>query len=289
MWHAYRIVYRLKSPLHSGWRKTGNLMQTRPFVPGRTWWGAATSHLTQWKRSCDYEAEGKFLKNNLVFGYFFLAEDPDVSLVPCWKEGCLCYGPLGADEFERCFISSRASTAIDYRHNTADEGQLHEVEFIVHRTGRGDVFLVGHLLAREGDRVTCNERDVIVDGLPLLNEVLSGLRIGGERRYGFGHLLLYEARRCKDIFGHRLAGRDDEWPIVELNQELPVPAHLKAADFKAAGQIEPLVGREWDLNRGPGRAHSEALICWMPGSRTRHADGRRAKIIEMGIWALRES
>lgn len=135
-----------------------------------------------------------------------------------------------------------------------------------------------------GDRVTCNERDVIVDGLPLLSEVLSGLRIGGERRYGFGHLLLHEARRCEDIFGHRLAERDDERPIVDLNQELPVPAHLEAADFKAAGQIEPLVGREWDLNRGPGRAHSDVLICWMPGSKT--IRNYRAKVIEMGIWTV---
>ena len=34
-WEAYAVVWRLKSPLHAGRGKVGNLQLTRPYVTGR--------------------------------------------------------------------------------------------------------------------------------------------------------------------------------------------------------------------------------------------------------------
>ena len=42
-WRAYKIVLRLRSPLHIGRGKVGNLQRTRPYVAGRNLWGALTA------------------------------------------------------------------------------------------------------------------------------------------------------------------------------------------------------------------------------------------------------
>jgi hypothetical protein len=286
-WHAYRLVYRLESPLHVGWRKIGNLMQTRPYVAGRCWWGAVTSHLTQWLGVYDYQAVGEFVRENLIFGYFFPAEDTVRPLFPRWVSGDIRYGDelLPADEFERRFLSSLASTAIDYQHNTAAEGQLHEVEFVVPRTEKGDVFIIGHLLVREGDRIRSANSEVHVDELPLLTQVLAQVRIGGERRSGFGRLQLITDQivQCNDIFGHALE-LDGERPVLRVNVANPLPAHFLVDGLDAEGEIEPLLGREWDEDTGPGRRLSIAMICWTPGSRTRQMG--RAEIRPMSIGAM---
>ena len=67
-------------------------------------------------------------------------------------------------------------------------------EFIMPRTECGkNMFLVGYLLARKGERIECDSTEVKVDGYSLFSQVLAQVQIGGERRYGFGQLR----------FGHR--------------------------------------------------------------------------------------
>jgi hypothetical protein len=297
-WHAYRLIYRLESPLHIGWRKIGNLMQTRLYVTGRNWWGAAASHLTQWLGIDDYQAVGKFVRDNLIFGYFFLAEDPATPFLPRWEKAGICYGTLSADQFEWRFLSSVASTAIDYQLNTAAEGLLHEVEFIVPKIKEGNifknVFLVGHLLARDQAQakcanqevsINCDAKEVYVNQLALLTQVLAQARIGGERRYGFGRIKLdpQQVIEYSDLFGHKLE-LTGEKPMLELNNKEPLPAHFSVDSLEAEGEIEPLLGREWDENTGPGRRVSVATICWAPGSKAKQTV--RAEIRQMGVGVV---
>jgi hypothetical protein len=46
-WIGYRVVFRLRSPLHIGWRKAGNVQVTRPYLTGRSFWGALTERLVR--------------------------------------------------------------------------------------------------------------------------------------------------------------------------------------------------------------------------------------------------
>src|SRR5213082_2804295 len=70
-WTAYRIVFRLLSPMHIGWRKVGNLQQTRPYVLGRSLWGALTARLTRISGSNDYSEIGEQVDQQLAFTYFY--------------------------------------------------------------------------------------------------------------------------------------------------------------------------------------------------------------------------
>jgi hypothetical protein len=161
------------------------------------------------------------------------------------------------------------------------------VEFIVPRTENedGKVFLVGHLLAREGDKIKCEANEIYVDGKKLLRQVMSEVRIGAERRYGFGRLKLDADRiaRCTDLFDYPLK-LDGEKPIIEIKKGAPLPAHFLVENLDAEGEIEPLLGREWDEVKGPGRLISAAKICWMPGAKTRQTG--LAEIRPMGIGAM---
>ena len=46
-WTAYRVVFKLRSPMHIGCGKVGNVQRTRPYVIGRNFWGALTMRLTR--------------------------------------------------------------------------------------------------------------------------------------------------------------------------------------------------------------------------------------------------
>lgn len=294
-WHAYRLVCRLDSPLHAGWRSVGNLMQTRPYVTGRNWWGAATAHLTGWIGQYAYAAVGEFVRDNLVFGYLFPAESPDLPLVPRWGDDGLRYGPLNEKEFERRFLSSVASTAIDYEHNVASEGQLHEVEFLSQRTASGDVLLIGYLLAREVPAqqyghvtfsVRCTPNEVYVNELPLFTRVLARVQLGGERRYGFGRIHIRQVAPANDLFGHPLVSLDEDAPVVRVDAERPLPAHAQISGLRASGEIEPLLGREWHESDGPGRRLSNPVLCWSPGAVA--CSQTRLRVGPMGVWAVVE-
>ena len=71
------------------------------------------------------------------------------------------------------------------------------------------------------------------------------------------------------FLGHKIASLDDEYPIINFDKSLSIPFHLeieKSNSNEINGVIEPLRGRVWDEERGPGRAHSNIVFCWMPGS-----------------------
>lgn len=77
-WTAYRVVFRLKSPMHIGCGKVGNVQRTRPYVTGRMFWGALTMRLTRDQhqpatRSELYQKIGGEVHQYLKFTYFYPA------------------------------------------------------------------------------------------------------------------------------------------------------------------------------------------------------------------------
>jgi hypothetical protein len=286
MWQAYRVVYRLESPLHVGWRKVGNLMQTRPYILGRNLWGAATAQLARWSGSNDYVAVGDFVKQHLIFGYFFPAFASGEVFIPRWNDGAFTFGNHSAAEFEREFLRSFASTAIEAESNSAAEGQLHEVEYIVPKVEGNQVLMVGHLIVAENDRIKCDPPEVLVDGLPLFSRVLKEIQIGGERRYGWGKLVYQGSTREPGIFGHELKTVNGK-PVIEIKAGESLPAHFRVEGLRAHGEIEPLLGREWNQTTGPGRQLSQAEICYVPGSVVEERKVKISATIQpMGIGSL---
>ena len=46
-WTTFSVIFRLRTPMHIGLCKVGNLQQTRSYIPGKTLWGALTEWLTR--------------------------------------------------------------------------------------------------------------------------------------------------------------------------------------------------------------------------------------------------
>ncbi len=260
-WTHYRLCFRLLAPLHVGYRKTGNLMQTRPYVPGKNLWAALTETLVRRAgRGHDagaYQAVGEILKQNFRFGYLWPAhgtrrsddtwQPPTVPHFP-WDEADPAY-------WDYLYLDGTAHTALDTAARAAAEGTLHEVEFIAPYTRKGQpVYLVGDLWVRE------DAQGSIVQALPAAPEwkaAMQRLSIGGERGYGWGRMsLCSEIREVSD-------GLSD----VSIEVEERIPAHAIAVGDGSvpalAGAIEPLVG--WEIRNGRYEVHHSA-IAYVPGS-----------------------
>jgi len=271
-WTAYKIVFRLLSPMHIGWIKQGNVQRTRPYVTGKALWGALTARLTRDfpHLGGDYETVGKRVSDELAFSYFYPAVGKTVDLWP-WGER--------ADEFAWRYLGSYASTALNYGRNTAEEGSLHETEFIAPHTRDGrPVYLVGYIFAHQG----CT--------LPW-QKVLSRLQLGGERTYGWGRVGLHKLLdNGQEFFNSDLAlDLNGKRPVVTVSADKELLAHALAAEFQGrrpvpeiSGPIEPLLGRETTNPQRFGGDLPPARICWQPGGTLTAS----AKIIigEYGIW-----
>ena len=275
-WTAYKVVFRLLAPMHIGWIKQGNLQRTRPYVTGKALWGALTARLTRDHPQLggDYKNVGQRVHQELAFSYFYPAVGETVDLWP-WGET--------AEEFAWRYLGSYASTALNYSCNTAEEGSLHETEFIAPFTRDGQpVYLIGYIFECQG----CT--------LPW-QDVLSRLQLGGERTYGWGRVRLEKMSSLlsggEKFFVDGLEMTlDGKRPVLQASKDAPLLAHALAAEFQGCqpvssvrGPVEPLLGRETDPQGRFGAHLPEARICWPPGS-TLTAD---AEIIigEYGIWA----
>jgi len=273
-WTAYKIVFRLLSPMHIGWIKQGNVQRTRPYVTGKALWGALTARLTRDFPNLggDYNSVGQRVRDELAFSYFYPAVSENVDLWP-WGDT--------ADEFAWRYLGSYASTALDYSNNTAQEGSLHETEFIAPFTRQGQpVYLVGYLFERQD----CT--------LPW-REVLSRLQLGGERTYGWGRVHCQngstEVLAGEPLFGLYAIQLDRKRPVLQATREAPLLAHALAAEFQGrrpvpgvSGPIEPMLGRETTNPQRFGGDLPPARICWQPGGTL--TAGAKIIIGEYGIW-----
>jgi len=76
-WQCYDLIFRLMAPLHVGWRKSGNLQQTRGYVPGKNQWAALTARLTReyddGAKGQRYVEIGQKVQKHFRFGYLYPA------------------------------------------------------------------------------------------------------------------------------------------------------------------------------------------------------------------------
>ncbi|WP_369425282.1 RAMP superfamily CRISPR-associated protein, partial [Methanothrix sp.] len=203
-------------------------------------------------------------------------EESGTMLSPTYKGGELRYGPYTVAEFERRYLSAHVTTALDASTTSAEEGGLHEVEFIAPYRQDGSRTLIGGLVFLDDDA-----KAVLGDEENWL-AWLGDLQIGGERRYGFGRLCCLEFQTEENApERYRL---DGERPLVRVKGSEPVLAHTPANDLRGRGEIEPLVGRQTDTRRSDafGCRLSRCKICWVPG--TLVEDAEWFEIEREGIW-----
>jgi hypothetical protein len=276
-WKAYQVVFKLKSPMHIGCGKIGNVQRTRPYVTGRVFWGALTLRLTRNKHqpatdSKQYQDIGGEVHQQLAYTYFYPAtkskERYDIAL------------PWQADRlFYRRFLSSYTSTALVYPQQAADEGLLHEVEFISPRTldeGK-QVYLIGYVFEKEGCVIKWKN-------------ACKRLQMGGERGYGWGAVDCNPEKDIEEMQSTELFDRQacfidcEDRPIIQQTGRLL--AHAKSTGLTAKGEIEPLVGREWRSNNSTNRYAGQHIefcdLCWIPGSFVERSHS--FEITEFGIW-----
>ncbi len=269
-WTAYCVSFQLLSPVHIGWRKLGNLQQTRPYVTGRSLWGALTTRLTRDRSdySYDYRAIGDRVDNEVTFTYFY----PSVSSneVKLWPWGD------DWDRFAWTFLGSYASTALEDGHR-ARAGSLHETEFIAPYTrNKEQVYLVGYIFEKDSRQDT--------DKLEWLS-VLDRLQLGGERGYGWGRVRKEQCGKVKDknCFGYEVVC-DEDHPQVTVPKDGRLLAHTHAHDVNGSGTIEPFRGRETQKDAGYGESFSNTEICWIPGSKI--SQDETFQIKAKGTWEV---
>ncbi len=279
MWQTYDLVFRLLSPLHVGYRKAGNLTQTRGYVPGRVLWAALTARMTrdagQGATGSSYVEWGQVIQTSFRFTYLYPAL-PKQAWVRSAAHVQLYY-PWEHELFDYRFLDSYASTALDYDQQSAEEGSLHETEFVrpharplPGETRAPAVYLTGQVYLRKPLEWR------VVNWKKSLNR----LQFGGERTYGWGRVELVACQLlqtspfppvAKSHNGHILA------------HALAVDTHERKAVADVTGAIEPWVGWEQDnVHTNRSWNLSTATICYAPGATA--ADGISFTIGPDGIW-----
>jgi hypothetical protein len=318
---AFKLIYQAKNPINIGYHKLGFIQRTRYYITGRNMWGTITSNLARCLKydamkalpetdETPLERHYKNIGTNLVnkdiyVSYFYpsiVGEESLILLMPKFTNEGIIYGKYSIGEFERLFIRSFGETAIEPACNTAEEGSLHETEYIApvieEDNQQKQVYFVGYIFVKEGLK---HEDQTIGfnEGIIKIKDVVREILVGGERKYGFGRLVLDDDKtkkiNDKDSFmfdvGTRLILNDTE-VRVEIEKDCPIPAHLDIeTKVQMKGDIEPLVGREWGevtgsdgkIIVGAGQKITDARICWVPGSIM-----EETRILEIGPYGIFE-
>ncbi len=269
-WTGYLSSFRLLSPMHIGWRKLGNLQQTRPYVTGRSLWGALTARLTRERGKSDYDETGSQIDEQLAFTYFYPSTERDITNLWPWSNQW--------DEFAWTFLGSYASTALENGHS-AEAGSLHETEYIAPYTRiEQPVYLVGYIFEKEGCQLNWRS-------------ILNKLQLGGERSYGWGrgHLEVLEEVKNGKCFDYEPVYTENR-VLLKASEVSRLLAHAIVKDADIGGDredrgvtIEPLIGRETNKKSvGFGSSFSDPKICWVPGGKVSRDE--TFQILEKGIW-----
>ena len=260
-WRVYELIFRLRSPMHIGWKKGGNLQITQPYATGRVFWGALTARLTRDKAhgpatdSTLYQDVSQQVHQCLAYTYFYPATRSGNTYQIAWP---------WEDEsrFRYRFLGSYASTALTYPQQSTDEGMLHEVEFISPNTvDTGEpVFLIGYVFEKDGNSLCWKK-------------ACQRLQLGGERGYGWGAVELVSTAKINtgrlfDGTAEFLRNGNNQIRVKKWGRLL---AHTVATgNISISGSIEPLVGREWRPNEIQSRYVGQYVkfndICFICGS-----------------------
>ena len=209
-WNCYKITLEAKSPIYIGYgAKLGIVAKTRYYILAKHVWAALTNVLAQ-KHNEDYKIVGDALKTRTRFSYFYIKQG-DTVLAPKYadSEG-LKFGNLSVEAFEQQFISSFGATAMEKTQKSAEDGSLHEVEFIKPMAQGKPVLFEGYIFS-DSEQIQIGSKSLDVQQLKGLE-----IQVGGERSYGFGKV------KIVDIVGTITVFDDFE---AELNNE---PADRKS-------------------------------------------------------------
>ncbi len=274
MWQRYQLILRVLAPTHIGWSKLGNVQRTRPYITGRALWGALTARLTRDRHekptASNYQDTGKCVHDHIALCYLYPAVQ---------SNGCYQVLFPWEDTTPQSILSSYSGTALDPASSAADEGLLHEVEYIApHTCDTGaPVYLVGYLFLNATSQAT----------LPALHHALERLQVGGERGYGWGRLTLVDVSPMPpgtswELFCNTYTPQlNHPRPRVTVPQGSCLLAHTIAEGSNAHGEIEPLVGREWAAE-STGSHVAYNGICYAPGTQPRQQT--TYEIGHYGIW-----
>src|SRR5690606_2900884 len=122
-----------------------------------------------------YVETGKLLQRHFRFTYLYPAvkQNGELRTHYPWEE-----------DFDYLFLDSQASAALNYPSQSAEDGLLHETEFIAPHTRTDQpVYLTGCIYANNLDSAW-------PESLQLWEEALNKLHFGGERGYGWGRVQL---------------------------------------------------------------------------------------------------
>lgn len=276
-WMAYRITLKLLSPMHIGWRKVGNLQQTRLYVPARTMWGALTARLTRETGTQDYKEIGRQVSGGFRFSYFYFTDQAETDL-NCinstggwpWSVGDHEKGNTGL--FDWRFLNSYASSPIT-KQQVTEEGGLHETEHIMPFTREGkQVYLTGWVF----------EHNALSQNISNWQEILSRIQLGSERSYGWGRVsLVADPEEKHEMFGAELELKNDD-PEVIIPENAFITSHASLSNENFIGKAEMLAGRLTSDASRYGHDFAPLMPCWVPG--TLVTKEKRFAIGPDGIW-----
>jgi hypothetical protein len=319
-WKIYKLIYLAPGPVHAGFREIGNVVRTRYYIPASTIWGAVTANLTRaifpnghQRMAWQYHIVGNYVKEYLRFGYFFPAEGSDISMTvyrPKIEPAGERYGNLKRDQFERKFITSITTTALEVSAENgltpkqtfaAEEGSLHEMEIITAKQTPGNgwaklKFFGYAYFKSERTFVSPDPELEVLKNLENDDYVLTQIKqiiVGGERKYGFGKLVKQKdddfifLKETVDLIPEELNQPDTNSDIF-FASHVPV---ISGNNFKIKGTVEPYVCRIWgdeasQPKTGPGQVHSKAQICWIPGTKCNSTYKKLMRIGPGGMWHI---
>ena len=335
-WRCYLTIFKAESPIHIGYKQTGILKTTRYYITGRAMWGAITANLTRAlfdnPAPEDYQAVGNFVRESIRTTYFYPAikkneASSDLSeyeindhfvFLPEYTDKGINFGNKSKEWFEQMFVGSFVSTALESQTKTAEEGSLHEFEYIQNKIRLNDgsknptqVYWVGYLFVNESKtkakdnegkrvyevdvieenddlRIILKNEDVETYAL-LKKDILNLLFVGGERNYGFGKLTLepvgFRSENQK-LFGKFKIELNVNEPVIEITSMVLAHLNLESIELEETfrGEIEPVVGLEWSEG-GAGHRISSAVVCAVPGS---YVPVEECVLGEFGILRLME-
>jgi hypothetical protein len=301
----------VRTPIHIGdGSQLGISNRTRYYIPGKTIWGAITARISRWHMTKYtpniYKEVGKFVKNNLIFSYFFPIDKGGNILYPIYSERGFGFGVenngfiMPKAKFESKYITSYISTAIDIESKTAEAESLHEIELLNPLKFLGYLFINSEQInnystlkiqtPKEGTIHIKNDRESIE-----LFKLIKEIQVGGERTYGFGKLELgldlpkSEPKRTNKLYNKYEVSLDSDKPT--LNTDIAL-SHLNFKNKKnnyfddlkeIKGDLEPIIWRDWDENKGMGHKKEFNMIALVPGSKFKEHE---VKIGTYGIWYL---
>ena len=301
MWTCYKVYLEAKAQIYIGYgAKLGIVDRTRYYIPAKNIWGALTNLIAKSvMRNYDseiYQEIGEFLNENIKFSYFYPIKyernNREIKVLqvfaPYYTEEGLKFGiykkeeKISLEEFEQMFISSFVSTALDKTSKSAEEGSLHEIEFIkdkIKQNGRfKPTIFMGYLFVKNIPlkfEVEGNEIEIsFINSIEVNRVELNEIWIGGERNYGFGRtkatLEKFNDKKINLFDSGMLVDATEEQLIVSCEDEHRTAlSHVSIENLGTKlvrGDIEPLIGREWG-EKGSGQEISQAAkICITPGS-----------------------